>query len=80
MAIAHIILLRSKGYIHKEIFGSSHKCDYAIPTDVGIKLINDIELSINGKLNNIVSKLGSNSFDELITLLNNSNKALHHNS
>ena len=69
MVIAHIILLRSKGYIHKEVFDINQKYDYAIPTDTGIKLINDVESSINDKLANIESELGSNRFDELISLL-----------
>ena len=80
MAIAHIILLRSKGYVHKEIFDSYQNSDYALPTDTGVKHINDIELLIIDKLANIESELGSNSFDELISLLNNLNKALCHNS
>ncbi len=76
MVANHIAVLENKGYIIKQYSESDKRSFYVLPTEKAKALVNDEEIKLNKKLQNLEKHIGSIEFDKLIVLLEKSRKYL----
>ena len=77
MIAAHIQSLEEKGYIYKEVSPDDKRSFYVRPTEAGIALTDEFEARQRENMKVLESKLGEAQFDELIRLLNETQRILH---
>ena len=76
MITAHITALENKEYIIKEYSKEDKRSFYIIPTEKAKKLVEKAAQKTNQHLKCLESELGSDDFEELLAILNDTNKIL----
>lgn len=76
MITAHITALEKKEYITKEYSKEDKRSFYVIPTDKAKKLVEKATQKTNKHLQRLEGELGSDTFEELLAILNDTNKVL----
>lgn len=77
MTAAHIQSLEEKGYIYKETSPDDKRSFYVRPTEAGRALTDEFEAKQRETMMELESKLGSDKFEELICLLDMTQRILH---
>lgn len=73
MITAHIASLKKRGYIYKEPLTADKRSFYILPTEKALKLVNESSLHMRTVLQNIEQTLGRDRFDQLMSLLDQTN-------
>ncbi len=76
MITAHITALEKKEYITKQYSKEDKRSFYVIPTQKAKKLVEKATQKTKEHLQCLESELGSDAFEELLTILNDTNNVL----
>ena len=76
MITAYLTALLGKGYIAKEQSRDDKRVYYILPTPKAMQLVEDAKADTNAHLADLVSALGQENFDLLVTLTQKANQTL----